>query len=66
MRAHETQITVDGDFYALSNEIGARILGREFYTQLAGPRAQHDREAQHDQEAQHGPEDGYERDLFAR
>ena len=38
MRAHETQITVDGDYFALSNEIGQRILGTEYYTQLAGPR----------------------------
>ncbi len=38
MRAHETQITVDGDYFALSNELGARILGTEYYTQLAGPR----------------------------
>ncbi len=37
MRAHETQITVDGDYFALSNEIGQRILGTEYYTQLAGP-----------------------------
>ena len=37
MRAHETQITVDGDYFALSNEIGPRILGTEYYTQLAGP-----------------------------
>jgi N-acetyl-1-D-myo-inositol-2-amino-2-deoxy-alpha-D-glucopyranoside deacetylase len=38
MRAHETQITVDGDFFALSNDHGQRILGTEYYTQLAGPR----------------------------
>ena len=38
MRAHETQITVDGDYFALSNEIGHRILGTEYYTQLAGAR----------------------------
>jgi N-acetyl-1-D-myo-inositol-2-amino-2-deoxy-alpha-D-glucopyranoside deacetylase len=54
MRAHETQITVDGDYFALSNELGARILGREYYTQLAGPRAAR------------VPEGRYERDLFAR
>jgi N-acetyl-1-D-myo-inositol-2-amino-2-deoxy-alpha-D-glucopyranoside deacetylase len=54
MRAHETQITVDGDYFALSNDLGARILGTEYYTQFAGPR---------------GPGDSkerYERDLFAR
>jgi N-acetyl-1-D-myo-inositol-2-amino-2-deoxy-alpha-D-glucopyranoside deacetylase len=54
MRAHETQITVDGDYFALSNDVGARILATEYYTQIAGPR---------------GPRDAkerYERDLFAR
>ena len=50
MRAHETQITVDGDYFALSNDLGLRILGTEYYTQLAGPRSG----------------DGHERDLFAR
>ncbi len=54
MRAHETQITVDGDYFALSNEVGARILGREYYTQLAGP------------PGGRGPAGRYERDLFAR
>src|ERR1700761_3853471 len=39
MRAHETRITVDGDYFALSNEVGQRILGTEYYTQLAGPRS---------------------------
>jgi N-acetyl-1-D-myo-inositol-2-amino-2-deoxy-alpha-D-glucopyranoside deacetylase len=51
MRAHETQITVDGDYFATSNDLGMRILGTEYYTQLAGPRG-------------HGAET--ERDLFAR
>ena len=54
MRAHETQITVDGDFYALSNELGARILGTEYYIQLAGP------------DGGREPGDRYESDLFAR
>ena len=49
MRAHETQITVDGEFFALSNDLGQRALGTEYYTLLAGPR---------------GPGDPYERDLF--
>jgi N-acetyl-1-D-myo-inositol-2-amino-2-deoxy-alpha-D-glucopyranoside deacetylase len=52
MRAHETQITVDGDYFALSNDLGQRILGTEYYTQLDGPRS--------DTGA------GRERDLFAR
>ena len=51
MAAHETQLTVDGEFYALSDDVGSRALGREYYTLLAGPR---------------GPGDPYERDLFAR
>ena len=51
MRAHETQITVDGEFFALSNDLGQRALGTEYYTLLAGPR---------------GPGEPYERDLFAR
>jgi N-acetyl-1-D-myo-inositol-2-amino-2-deoxy-alpha-D-glucopyranoside deacetylase len=35
MTAHETQITVDGEFYALSNNFGQRALGAEYYTRLA-------------------------------
>ncbi|MGH3263931.1 MAG: hypothetical protein ACRDNS_18285, partial [Trebonia sp.] len=62
MLAHETQITVDGDYFALSNEIGRRIIAREYYSQRAGPRAARHREAG----TQHGQPDGYERDLFAR
>lgn len=54
MRAHETQITVDGDYFALSNDLGQQILGTEYYTQLAGPKGPRD------------PGDRYERDLFAR
>jgi N-acetyl-1-D-myo-inositol-2-amino-2-deoxy-alpha-D-glucopyranoside deacetylase len=50
MRAHETQITVDGEFFALSNDFGQRALGTEYYTRLAGPR---------------GPGEPYERDFFA-
>src|ERR1700733_4730336 len=49
MRAHETQITVDGEFFALSNDLGQRALGTEYYTLLAGSR---------------GPGSPYERDLF--
>jgi len=51
MAAHETQITVDGEFYALSDDVGRRALGTEYYTLLAGHR---------------GPGDPYEQDLFAR
>ena len=38
MRAHATQITVREPFFALSNWVGQRILGQEYYTLLAGPR----------------------------
>jgi N-acetyl-1-D-myo-inositol-2-amino-2-deoxy-alpha-D-glucopyranoside deacetylase len=54
MRAHETQVTVDGDYFALSNEIGQRITGTEYYTRLAGPAVPRDARYR------------YERDLFAR
>ena len=37
MRAHATQIAVHEPFFALSNGVGQRILGREYYTLLAGP-----------------------------
>jgi N-acetyl-1-D-myo-inositol-2-amino-2-deoxy-alpha-D-glucopyranoside deacetylase len=37
MRAHGTQIAVHEPFFALSNRVGQRILGREYYTLLAGP-----------------------------
>ncbi len=38
MAAHATQITVRGDWFALSNGVGQPLLGREFFTLLAGPR----------------------------
>jgi N-acetyl-1-D-myo-inositol-2-amino-2-deoxy-alpha-D-glucopyranoside deacetylase len=38
MRAHATQIAVDSPFFALSNKVGQRTLGREYYILLAGPR----------------------------
>ena len=37
MRAHATQIAVHEPFFALSNGVGQRILGREYYALLAGP-----------------------------
>ena len=36
MRAHATQITVDGPFFALSNNLGNEVWGIEYYR--AGPR----------------------------
>ena len=37
MRAHATQIAVDSPFFALSDMVGQRALGTEYYTMLAGP-----------------------------
>ena len=37
MRAHATQIAVDSPFFALSDMVGQRALGTEYYTLLAGP-----------------------------
>jgi N-acetyl-1-D-myo-inositol-2-amino-2-deoxy-alpha-D-glucopyranoside deacetylase len=53
MRAHATQIAVDSPFFALSDMVGQRALGTEYYTVLAGPAA-----------AGHGP-GNWETDLFA-
>ena len=38
MRAHATQISVDSPFYALSNNLGVRAFGVEYYILLAGER----------------------------
>ena len=38
MRAHATQIAVDSPFFALSDMVGQRALGHEYYTLLSGPR----------------------------
>jgi N-acetyl-1-D-myo-inositol-2-amino-2-deoxy-alpha-D-glucopyranoside deacetylase len=53
MRAHATQIAVDGPFFALSNNLGQQVFGVEFYRLVHG---------------QLGPRDGSdgrEADLFA-
>ncbi len=53
MRAHATQITVDGPFFALSNNLGQEVLGTEYYRLVRG---------------QQGPAatpEGWEDDLFA-
>jgi N-acetyl-1-D-myo-inositol-2-amino-2-deoxy-alpha-D-glucopyranoside deacetylase len=42
MRAHASQIAVDSPFFALSDQVGQRALGVEYYTLLAGPRGQGD------------------------
>jgi N-acetyl-1-D-myo-inositol-2-amino-2-deoxy-alpha-D-glucopyranoside deacetylase len=56
MRAHATQIEVDGEFYALSNHLGQRVLSTEYYTPLPGTRGP---------ETPRHPGEPYERDLFA-
>jgi len=40
MRAHASQIAVDSPFFALSDRVGQRALGVEYYTLLAGPRGE--------------------------
>ncbi|MGY1713465.1 N-acetyl-1-D-myo-inositol-2-amino-2-deoxy-alpha-D-glucopyranoside deacetylase [Geodermatophilus sp. SYSU D01106] len=54
MRAHATQITVDGPFFALSNNLGQEVLGTEHYRLVRGERGP----------AGGGPQ-GWEDDLFA-
>ena len=53
MRAHATQIEVDGPFFALSNNLGLQVWGNEYYTLVKGEK--------------HEPLDshGHETDLFA-
>jgi N-acetyl-1-D-myo-inositol-2-amino-2-deoxy-alpha-D-glucopyranoside deacetylase len=36
MKAHETQISLDGPFFALSDNLGIQIWGKEFYTLVKG------------------------------
>lgn len=52
MRAHTTQITVDGERFALSNDIAQRLDAVEHFTLLLGPPVR-------------PGEGGYETDLFA-
>src|SRR3954468_11809651 len=53
MRAHPTQMTVDGPFFALSNNLGQEVLGTEYYRLVKGTRGP----------AGPGPE-GWEDDLL--
>ncbi|MDA3030151.1 MAG: N-acetyl-1-D-myo-inositol-2-amino-2-deoxy-alpha-D-glucopyranoside deacetylase [Actinomycetota bacterium] len=39
MKAHATQISVDGPFFALSNNLGLSIWGDEYYTLVKGEKA---------------------------
>ena len=53
MKAHRTQIAVDGPFFALSNLLGMQVFGYEYYTRVRGAA---------------GPDvngDGHESDLFS-
>ena len=52
MKAHATQIQVDGPFFALSNNIGNEVWGTEFYRLAKGRQGPTD-------------ENGWETDLFA-
>jgi N-acetyl-1-D-myo-inositol-2-amino-2-deoxy-alpha-D-glucopyranoside deacetylase len=53
MRAHATQIAVDGPFFALSNMVGQEVLGTEYFQLVRGEAA-----------GERDP-DGRETDLFA-
>jgi N-acetyl-1-D-myo-inositol-2-amino-2-deoxy-alpha-D-glucopyranoside deacetylase len=54
LRAYPTQITVDGPFFALSNNLGQEVLGTEYYRLVRGERGP----------AGDTPQ-GWEDDLFA-
>ncbi|MBM9459560.1 N-acetyl-1-D-myo-inositol-2-amino-2-deoxy-alpha-D-glucopyranoside deacetylase [Nocardioides sp. zg-536] len=53
LRAHATQITTDGPFFALSNNMGSQAFAREQYRLVQGVRGEVD------------PATGWETDLFA-
>jgi N-acetyl-1-D-myo-inositol-2-amino-2-deoxy-alpha-D-glucopyranoside deacetylase len=40
MKAHETQISLDGPFFALSNNLGMQIWGDEYYTLVKGTKSE--------------------------
>ena len=39
LAAHKTQISVDGPFFALSNNLGNQIWGFEYYTLVKGEKS---------------------------
>lgn len=39
MKAHATQIALDGPFFALSNNLGLQIWGHEYYTLVRGEKS---------------------------
>jgi N-acetyl-1-D-myo-inositol-2-amino-2-deoxy-alpha-D-glucopyranoside deacetylase len=53
MRAYITQIALDGPFFALSDQVGPKVWGQEFYRLVKGEPGPVD------------PETGWETDLFA-
>ncbi len=53
MKAHPTQISVDGPFFALSDNLGFKVWGREFYRLVRGVKSEP------------FDEEGRELDLFA-
>ena len=40
MKAHHTQIALDGPFFALSNNLGLQVWGNEFYTLVKGKKSE--------------------------
>jgi N-acetyl-1-D-myo-inositol-2-amino-2-deoxy-alpha-D-glucopyranoside deacetylase len=40
MRAHATQISLDGPFFALSNNLGLQVWGHEYYTLVKGEKSE--------------------------
>jgi N-acetyl-1-D-myo-inositol-2-amino-2-deoxy-alpha-D-glucopyranoside deacetylase len=53
MRAHATQIAVDGPFFALADGVGLTAFGHEYYTLVRGDPRTRD------------PQTGFEEDIFA-
>ena len=39
MKAHATQITLDGPFFALSNNLGVEVFADEYYTLVKGEKS---------------------------
>ena len=39
MKAHHTQIALDGPFFALSNNLGLQVWGHEYYTLVKGEKS---------------------------
>jgi N-acetyl-1-D-myo-inositol-2-amino-2-deoxy-alpha-D-glucopyranoside deacetylase len=64
MRAHASQIAVDSPFFALSDMVGRRALGTEYYTLLAAPGGASPQEPSAGEGASPSPA-GRENDLFA-